>query len=139
MKRLFPLVLLGSLLIAPLTASIANAQTALPQPNSDGDYTDRGQIRWQVVDPDPNGLNCRWSASNPREWYSPAANFPMNVTQWAAVRRFPAGTVLTANTTPAGFALMFDTRNKPWVKVSIGSNDEICLVRANRQFIRPIN
>lgn len=118
----------------------AYAQPAFPQPNPDGDYARRtSHSHWQVVDPDPNGLNCRWSDAMPDEWYAPDAVLPpLEVLNWPIVQRFPAGTVLTANTTPAGFATMVDTRNKPWLKVSLGPHDQICLVRANRQFVRPI-
>ncbi|QEQ00557.1 hypothetical protein RHP47_03630 [Thermosynechococcus sp. QKsg1] len=57
--------------------------------------------------------------------------------RWPVVRRFPTGTVLRANITPAGFATITDSRGLPWLKVSIGDEDRICLVRANRRFIRP--
>ena len=54
------------------------------------------------------------------------------------MRRFKQGTILTSNITPAGFAGIMDTRRKPWLKVSIGPEEQICLVRANAQFIRPV-
>lgn len=115
---------------------------AAPQPtaNASGDYTQRtSHQRWLVIDPDPAGLNCRWSRSIPSDWYAPHAQWPqMNVLQWQIVRRFPRNTVLTANTTPAGFATLSDARGLPWLKVSMGSADQICLVRANRRYIRPI-
>lgn len=117
----------------------AIAQTSLPQSDRNGDYRRSGHSTWVVVDPDANGLNCRWSRQMPREWYSPGARLPrMDVVNWPVVRRFRTGTVLTANLTPAGFEIMYDNRNLPWLKVSIGSNDQICLVRANRQFVRPV-
>lgn len=118
----------------------AQAQTSLPQPNRQGDYMTRTSHRsWVVVDPDLNGLNCRWSRDMPRQWYAPDARWPaMDVVDWDIVRQFQYGTVLTSNTTPAGFATVLDDRGLPWLKVAIGSNDEICLVRANRRFIRPL-
>lgn len=115
---------------------------AAPRPtaNANGDYAQRtSHRRWLVVDPDPRGLNCRWSRSMPLDWYAPHAQLPqMNVLQWQIVRRFPSNTVLTANTTPAGFATISDDRGFPWLKVSIGPEEQICLVRANRRYIRPI-
>lgn len=136
--------MLRSALIA-ITASLltypALATTHLPRPNSSGDYPGRSSHTfWMVVDSDPNGLNCRWSNAMPKEWYSPRAKLPpLTIDRWSIVRRYPRGTVLTANLTPAGFATLSDTRGKPWLKVITGPNEQICLVRANARFIRPIN
>ncbi|WP_460194366.1 hypothetical protein [Thermosynechococcus sp. FA-CM-4201] len=125
----------AALLLFPVLAQTPN----LPQPNSNGDYISRTSHRtWVVVDPDINGLNCRWSDKVPQEWYAPNARWPdLEIMRWPVVRRFPQGTVLTANITPAGFATITDSRGLPWLKVSIGDEDRICLVRANRRFIRP--
>lgn len=126
-----------------LISSTALAQIPLPRADRNGDYSGNvGHGKWIVVDPDPNGLNCRWSEQMPKDWYAPHAKFPnRNVGQWSIVRRFKKNTssqYLTANITPAGFATFTDELGKPWLKVSIGSNDQICLVRANVQYIRPV-
>ncbi|HIK55676.1 MAG TPA: hypothetical protein IGS37_11000 [Synechococcales cyanobacterium M55_K2018_004] len=139
MKRLALLTILGAI-AQTITPGVTLAQTPLPRANANGDYLQRtSHPTWVVVDPDPNGLNCRWSRQMPVEWYSPSAQLPrMDVVNWPVVRQFRSGTLLRANTTPAGFATMADTRGLPWLKVSIGPNDQICLVRANRRFIRPV-
>ncbi len=112
---------------------------SLPQLDNDGNYGWSGQLFWVVVDPDPDGLNCRWSQAVPESWYSPGAAWPtMNIWQWPVVRQFKYGTVLVANQTPAGSVLIDDERDLPWLKVRQGSNDEICLVRANERFILPL-
>jgi hypothetical protein len=117
----------------------ANAAAELPKPNASGDYAGRTSHRfWVVVDPDPEGVNCRWSAAMPANWYAPGAKLPLaNIDQWTIVRSFKRNSVLTSNITPAGFALLYDNRNKPWLKVSIGAKDQICLVRANSKFVQP--
>jgi hypothetical protein len=137
MKRFTLLVLFGVLLV-PLGAI---AQSSMPQPNSNGDFmTNTSHPTWQVIDTDPNGLNCRWSDQMPVEWFDPGATWPRrDISSWTSVRRFQNGAVLSANSTPAGFVTITDTRGRPWLKVNIGSNDQICLVRANRRFIRPIS
>jgi hypothetical protein len=119
----------------------AIASEDLPRTNANGDYATRTSHRsWVVVDPDPQGLNCRWSSNLPDNWFSPSAQLNLNdIDQWDVVRRFRKNTVLVANTSPAGFALLYDSRNKPWLKVSISGKDRICLVRANSQFIQPVN
>jgi hypothetical protein len=133
-KPLFAIVL-------SLIPAVAQAAPDLPKPNPMGDYATRtGHRFWIVVDPDPRGLNCRWSPAMPANWYDPAAILPpANIGQWPIVRRFKKATILTSNTAPAGFALMYDLNNKPWLKVKVGSKEQICLVRANSQFIRPVH
>ncbi|HEY9632539.1 MAG TPA: hypothetical protein V6D14_03980 [Coleofasciculaceae cyanobacterium] len=127
-----------------LVSSTALAVAPLPTPNGNGDYSGNvGYEKWIVVDPDPNGLNCRWSEQAPKEWYAPDANIPnWNIGQWPVVRRFKKDTssqYLTANLTPGGFATVTDELGKPWLKVSIGSDEEICLVRANADYVQPVN
>jgi hypothetical protein len=134
MKRL-----IAALLVTIAITPAVRAQMPVPQPNADGDYPRTGHKLWRVVDPDPNGLNCHWSEEMPDPWYAPDAQFPdLNIQDWSIVRHFGAGTVLTANTTPAGFVFIHDDRYLPWLKVSLGDNDEICLVRANQQFVVPV-
>lgn len=112
---------------------------SLPVADIDGDYGRTNHRTWQVVDSDPNGLNCRWSALMPNDWYSPGTQFPnQNFGQWQMVRQFPRETTLTANLAPAGFAILYDEQQKPWLKVNIGENEQICLVRANAAYIQPI-
>ncbi|MBD2000568.1 hypothetical protein H6G00_28855 [Leptolyngbya sp. FACHB-541] len=136
MKRLALLVLFGVL----STPTNAVAQNGIPQPNSNGDFVTRtDHSTWQVTDTDPNGLNCRWSNQMPAEWADPSATLPrFDISSWTSVRRFQNGAVLSANSNPAGFVTVTDTRGRPWLKVTIGANDQICFVRANRRFIRPI-
>ncbi len=115
----------------------AQAATELPSTNPAGDYNRTSHRYWVVVDPDPKGVNCRWSASAPQEWYRPDAQFETNFGKWDVVHRYERNQALLANITPAGFALINDSNNKPWLKVSLGNNDQICLVRANAKYIRP--
>lgn len=113
---------------------------SVPTPNDNGDYSSwTSHFDWIVIDPDAAGLNCRWSNAMPDDWYSPDAKWPrLNIREWSIVRQFPTNTHLIANGTPAGFVIIKDENNKPWLKVSIGADDKICLVRANSSFIRPV-
>ncbi|MGB3239021.1 MAG: hypothetical protein WBB29_12045 [Geitlerinemataceae cyanobacterium] len=129
----------ATLLFAIAIFPTAAAQMPVPQPNADGDYPRTSHQLWRVVDADLNGLNCRWSEEMPDLWYAPDARFPdLNIQDWTIVRRFDSGAFLTANTTPAGFTYIYDDRHFPWLKVSLGENDEICLVRANQEFVVPV-
>jgi hypothetical protein len=123
----------------PLLPTPFESPEPLPIAEAAGNYRRTSHRHWIVVDPDPAGLNCRWSEAMPTEWYSPAAQYPsMQVNTWPVVHQFPTGTKILANITPAGFATMFDDNQNPWLKVSLGENDEICLVRAHQDYVRPI-
>ena len=119
------------------------ASEGLPKADSNGDYSGRTSHKnWIVVDPDPEGVNCRWSETMPTSWYAPDTKLPaLTISQWSVVRRFIKDTSsqnLTANAAPAGFVTINDESGKPWLKVSIGSNDRICLVRANSKYVQPV-
>jgi hypothetical protein len=119
------------------------ASEGLPKAGSNGDYSGKtSHQKWIVVDPDPEGVNCRWSEAMPTSWYAPDTKLPaLTISQWPVVRRFTKDTSsqnLTANTTPAGFVTINDESGKPWLKVNIGSNDRICLVRANSKYVQPV-
>lgn len=119
------------------------ASEGLPKADSNGDYSGKtSHQKWIVVDPDPDGVNCRWSEEMPTSWYAPNTKLPaLSISQWPVVRRFTKDTSsqnLTANTTPAGLVTINDESGKPWLKVSIGSNDQICLVRANSKYVQPV-
>ncbi len=120
---------------APMTPEPSSSVT----PNNTIDYGGKTfREYWFVTDPDPNGLNCRWSSAMPKDWANPSAKLPrLNIQEWPVVRQFPKNTELKANSSPAGFITMADENGKPWLKVSIGDNDQICFVRANSQFIQP--
>ncbi|BAS58103.1 MULTISPECIES: hypothetical protein [Leptolyngbya] len=128
---------------------------ALPVPNQNGDYTNtrkgQGHINWQVVDPDPAGLNCRMAKqfqgfaldamNTPDELMS--RDYTPNVSSWEVIHQFPPGEKLwaiTGNVTTQH--IQFDDRGKPWLGVRVpyqGGNEIIdCFVRANRRFIKPI-
>ncbi|WP_448534376.1 hypothetical protein [Parathermosynechococcus lividus] len=81
--------LLTFLAIVSASSSAFAQGKSLPQPNTNGDYLRTGHREWQVVDPDPQGLNCRWSNQMPQQWYAPNAQFPdMDVITWPVVARF---------------------------------------------------
>ncbi len=128
---------------ASLVKEAPPTEEPLPTADANGDYSGKtGHVKWIVVDPDPNGVNCRWSDDMPTAWYAPDAKLPtLNISQWSVVRRFAQNTperYLQANLTPAGFATIEDDSGKPWLKISIGSGDKICLVRANSKYVQPV-
>jgi len=131
--------LASSLIMGWATISTLAQPSPLPTPDRNGNYRRTDHQLWVVSDTDTNGLNCRWSRSMPANWFDPSARLPrMNIQEWSVVRRFSQDTVLVANTEPAGFATIRDEDDKPWLKVRVGAESQICLVRANIDFIRPI-
>ncbi|MGG6296542.1 hypothetical protein ACQ4M4_19290 [Leptolyngbya sp. AN02str] len=113
----------------------ASAQMAeVPSPNRNGDYTtavmrgNRGNTyqvtRWLVVDPDPTYLNCR-ATPNGR-----------------VQARLAPGTLLRAVFEQNDAVIR--QNGSPWLRVRPSGGSTVgetspCYVRANRQYIAPIN
>lgn len=114
--------------VAPYT-SAQKPVVQLPRADRNGDFTSiratyaDGSVGfhapWLVVDPDPNGLNCR--------------NGPG--TDNRIIRRFPNNELVTADASSRAIAP--DNRGKPWLRVKIGNS--ACFVRAHSNFVKPFN
>ena len=110
-----------------------------PVADDSGDFSRRtGYNLWQVSDTDPAGVNCRWSPEMPEEWYSPAEDWSdTDFQNWPVARTFEYGTKLVSDGSPAGFMRVVDSRGLPWLKIKVGDNNQICLIRANTRYIVP--
>lgn len=142
MRRIPILSLFSFLLWSSAGTPIAYAQaTEVPDFDNNGDFKssrvqgNRGTYahkQWLVVDPDANGLNCRND-------------------QGSVVVTLSYGSVVDAvftNNQDNAIRLM---NGKPWLRVSVGlvdihtrqTNERLntytCYVRANREYIAPIN
>lgn len=130
-----------------LNASIASAESIW---NQKGDY--RTNIKtsayttWQIVDPDPNGLNCRMAHHHrPAHFESQDKGSTSiegnrhNIGNWPVLLKLRNGTRLNAPLTGrAGESqkIILDENGRPWLALNtyLGA----CLVRANSQYIQPI-
>jgi len=133
------------------TIGISTSAIAIPVPNQQGDYPipalrQRGgrHVNWQVVDPDPQGLNCRM-AKQFQGFSVDGANAPQElfqrnrhtISQWAVVTKFNRGQRLRAVTgNLANQIMLVDRQGKPWLPVNSPKGD--CFVRANSRFIQPL-
>lgn len=133
---------------ALLTVGIISVAVATPSLNSDGDYvgsTTNGYTKWQVVDPDPNGLNCRMasefqpaildSIDNPADLYEDNQH---DVGRWPVVFSFQTGETLRAVIGNGRFnqIMLLDHQGKPWLGVHTRKGD--CFVRANQRYVQPM-
>lgn len=138
-SRLFMLIIL----VFFISLSACLAAESLPKPDKNGDYIGKMSHKSWVVT-DSGFLNGRLSHELPMYWYDPRVKWPrMNIGQWPVIRKFAGGTILTANGVPAGFVVIHDENEKPWLKVNISppgekSGDAVCYVRANVKYVRPI-
>lgn len=117
------------------------AANSLPEPNEKGDFVSKSDhLYWQVIDPDPNGLNCRmgeepieaiWSPDNP--------GFPA-ISTWPAVTTFKPDEIFKAQLSYSGFVATFDDQLQPWIfiKKKEDGTPANCFVRASRNLIKPI-
>ena len=137
---MFKKFLVCFLLILCCSLLPAFAQGENSEPDKNGNYSTMCFCTtWEVVDPDPAGLNGRLDTGFYKEWYAPCAEWnEMNIGEWPVIRTFSKGTILIANGTPAGFIGTYDDNGNPWMKVTIGPDDEICFVRANSKYIKPV-
>ena len=112
----------------------------LPSPNNQGDYTGRYyNTYWEVVDPDPKGLNCRMNSSF-EEFMRIDNRTPFDVFNWSVVGVLKQGQRFESFPGNAGVTFL-DTRGLPWLFV--GKNytagaAQGCFIRANSQFVKPI-
>lgn len=142
MYRRFLAVVLASSMTALCAAALARSQSSLPTPNKQtGDYSRSSHQYWQVVDSDPKGLNCRMGPYTKDEIYDPGRSFKMDIFNWRVIGTLKKGQTFENELGPAGFGIMFDTRNKPWMfvdKISAKGAPKQCFVRANSQYIKPV-
>ena len=117
-----------------------SARTSTPiapaRADENGNYSNRSdQTRWQVVDPDPNGLNCRMGGTLEDIHHGHYNNTFPNILDFPVVATLEPGSLFESRQNPGGFAVYGDDRGLPWVYVpNLG-----CFVRANSSFIAPIS
>lgn len=114
--------------------------SVLPKTNEQGDYVGKSNhLDWQVVDPDPNGLNCRMGDRAIDEVWSPAAG-ALDINSWPVKGTLKLNQQFQAGVSPGGFVITFDAQQNPWIYVesSEGEGTSDCFVRANEKFIQPV-
>ncbi len=117
------------------------ASSVVPQTNAQGDYTGKSNhINWRVVDPDPNGLNCRMGDRTIEQVWNPSAG-ALNIGSWPVIGTLPPDSTFQAALSPGGFILTFDSNNQPWIFVESSNGPEQtnnCFIRANTNYIEPL-
>jgi hypothetical protein len=125
-----------------LSLTYAPSVSALAM-NPAGDYVGDLRVpsypRWQVVDPDPDGLKCRTVDPSRRLDFNMIGRSP-KISKWAVLRTFKSGSELQGmagnmSNTPVKID---DDRGKPWIAILVNEQEGECLVRANSQFVRPL-
>lgn len=122
-----------NLLYSGKITQTAIAGEAYPQADENGDYyivngsDSYMPYEWEVVDTDPNGLNCRY-ANRRRK----------NGTNGRDIYNFPVGRTFLAGTRISSASINSDDRGLPWLWIGSSFTSEICYVRANSRFVRPI-
>ncbi|MCT7963480.1 hypothetical protein NG799_03245 [Laspinema sp. D1] len=120
---------------------IPTASSIFPKNNAQGDYTGKSDhIYWQVVDPDPNGLNCRMGDRTIDQVWNPSAG-ALDIGTWSVTGTLPPDSTFQAALSPGGFVLTFDANNQPWMFVESSNGPEQtsnCFIRANSKYITPI-
>ncbi len=114
-------------------SSIVFASESHPVIDNNDDYHPSNQNEsympwaWEVVDPDPNGLNCRYL--NRSEGSPTGSNDIYN---------YPVSNTLMRGEAFNSPRIIYDDRNLPWLWVGSSSTNHICFVRANSSYVRPV-
>ncbi|MBK4731546.1 hypothetical protein JJD41_16980 [Oxynema sp. CENA135] len=120
--------------VIPQGLSSDNVEVAIAERrlvmDENGDYYSAGTgprlaYEWQVVDPDPNGLNCRYynrrRGPNGRDIYE-----------------YPVGTTFQEGELIKSAMIQLDNRGLPWLWIGTSATTEICYVRANSRYVQPV-
>ncbi len=73
---------------------------------------------------------------------NPSNKTELNIENWPVVGKLTPGQDFEINLGPAGFGVVYDTKQQPWIyveKTDQTSAPSHCFVRANRQFVQPIS
>lgn len=144
-RRNHLLLFLGCLFITLIFFQIPGS-AQLPQPDSNGDYRRRDiHEYWEVVDPDPAGLNCRM----PRgctilellDMDTVNCSFPnRSPFEYDVIGALQTGQQFKSFPTNSS-GVFLDNNNAPWLFVGENYSGGVsnCFVRANRDFVKPIN
>jgi hypothetical protein len=145
LRSLFTTLLCAVFLFAS-SLSYAAPASALAMDDLNGDYVPgfRGRThysQWQVVDSDPNGLNCR--SIDPNGGPLDLDHLPRNqidIPQWPVLKTFKPGTKLEALPRNSGdlTTQINDQRGSSWIAIRTDNQGGSCLVRANIKFVRPL-
>lgn len=121
--------------VLAVTPLILLAQgSSLPQPDKNGNYMRTTHPYWKIVATKP--VNCRLARSlnNVEGKKVP----PVSIQELPlGIKLQPGETIMTNTSQKRGEpAIVMDTNGNPWVRVWHGY--DTCLVRAHRNFVRPI-
>lgn len=140
-RRVLALFVVSSITALCATA-LAQEQSGLPIPDKKtGDYARASHKYWQVVDPDPKGLNCRMGSYTKEQIYNASNTIKMDIFNWRVVGTLKREQSFENELGPAGFGIIYDTQKKPWMfvdKVYAKGAPKHCFVRANSKYIKPV-
>lgn len=140
-KAIYRIVILSLGLVFLLGITPVWAAQSFPEPNAQGNYVSlSSHVYWQVVDPDPNGLNCRMGNASIEEIWNPDnPGFP-TISNWPVVATFKPNEIFRAQLSYSGFVVTRDSQFLPWifVKKKLDGTPANCFVRANSALIKPV-
>jgi hypothetical protein len=119
----------------------SDSQVELPQPNEQGDYQRTSHRYWEVVDSDPNGLNCRMGKYSIEEIQNPGSKVELDIDNWPVVGSLKQGQNFEIYLGPSGLGVLYDKQHQPWFfveKSDAPGTPSNCFVRAHSSFVKPV-
>jgi hypothetical protein len=140
-KAIYRIVIFSLGLVFLLGITPTWAAQSLPEANAQGNYVSlSSHLYWQVVDPDPKGLNCRMGNASIEEIWNPDnPGFP-TISSWPVAATFKPEEIFRAQVSYSGFVFTRDEQFLPWifVKKKLDGTPANCFVRANSSLIKPV-
>ena len=116
---------------------------SLPQPLANGDYQRSPHLSWEAKAPNVQGVDCRMLKNTTySELENPGNQTELNIENWPVVGQLKPGQNFEMNLGPAGFGIVYDTKQQPWIYVEKANETDApshCFVRANQRFVQPIS
>jgi hypothetical protein len=142
-RSLFTALLCAALFLTSSLSYVPPAAALAMNPAGDyvqGESPQRVYPRWQVVDTDPQGLNCRALDS---KGGALNVDLPLNqrdIANWPVVKTFPLGAELRGvNGRKGNLPVQIeDNQGKSWIAISPDNRGAQCVVRANSKYVRPL-
>jgi len=128
---------------SPLLTKGGTQGGSILQPQANGDYRRSPHSSWKATNPNPQGIDCRMLGNTTySQLENPSNKTELNIENWPVVGKLSAGQDFEINLGPAGFGVVYDTKQQPWIyveKTDQTAAPSHCFVRANQQFVQPIS
>ena len=124
--------------VAPALGRVFWAADSEPtKPDANGNFRRTTHTFWQVIDPDPNGLNVRLHPRFPSRYEDDREPWPESpVRSWPVIGTVARGDIVQARRGNVGVIHVTDPSGARWLMIAYGQG--VGFVRWSTPFVRPV-